>query len=153
MEDWNRDTERRCPWCNVYRRRKWTRRHEFKSWIKLIAFHIALIPLGKVRIKLFSLQLWVNNRVDLVLQPWWGNESRRRKNSEFKPKTPLKIDFVSYPARAEVLVNMDRDRERDRMKDRERERERERASCVQSAQLDNNNDDGLFKSYFASRRI
>ena len=36
------------PWCNGYRRRKWTRRHEFKSWTRLIAFHIALIPLGKV---------------------------------------------------------------------------------------------------------
>ena len=35
-------------WCNGYRRRKWTRRHEFKSWTKLIVFHIALIPLGKV---------------------------------------------------------------------------------------------------------
>ena len=38
----------RCPWCNGYRRRKWTRQHEFKSWTRLIAFHIALIPLGKV---------------------------------------------------------------------------------------------------------
>ena len=38
----------KCPWCNGYRRRKWTRRHEFKSWTRLIAFHIALIPLGKV---------------------------------------------------------------------------------------------------------
>ena len=37
---------RRCPWCNGYRRRKWTRRHEFKSWMRLIAFHIAIIPLG-----------------------------------------------------------------------------------------------------------
>ena len=35
-------------WCNGYRRRKWTRRHEFKPWTRLIAFHIALIPLGKV---------------------------------------------------------------------------------------------------------
>ena len=33
----------RCPLCNGYRRRKWTRRHEFK-----FAIHIALIPLGKV---------------------------------------------------------------------------------------------------------
>ena len=31
-----------------YRRRNWTRRYEFKSWTRLIAFHIALIPLGKV---------------------------------------------------------------------------------------------------------
>ena len=38
----------RCLWCNGYRRRKWTRRHEFKSWTRMIAFHIALIPLGKV---------------------------------------------------------------------------------------------------------
>ena len=60
-------------WCNGYRCRKWTQRHKFKSWMRLIAFHIALIPLGKVWIQLFSLQLWVNNREDWVLQPWWGN--------------------------------------------------------------------------------
>ena len=54
----------RCPWCNGYRRRIWTRRHEFKSWTWLIAFHIALIPLGKVWIQLFSLQLWVNSMAD-----------------------------------------------------------------------------------------
>ena len=45
----------RCPWCNGYRCRKWTRWHEFKSWTRLIAFHIALIPLGKVWIQSFSL--------------------------------------------------------------------------------------------------
>ena len=39
---------RRCPWCNGYRRRIWTGWHEFKSWTRLSAFHIALIPLGKV---------------------------------------------------------------------------------------------------------
>ena len=55
---------RKCPWCNGYPRRKWTRRHEFKSWTRLIAFHVALIPLGKVWIQLFSLQLWVNSRAD-----------------------------------------------------------------------------------------
>ena len=55
---------RRCPWCSRYRRRKWIRRYEFKSWTRLIAFHIALIPLGKVWIQLFSLQLWVNSRTD-----------------------------------------------------------------------------------------
>ena len=36
--------------------------YEFKSWMRLIAFHIALIPLGKVWIQLFSLQLRVNSR-------------------------------------------------------------------------------------------
>ena len=53
-----------CPWSNGYRRRMWTRRHEFKSWTSLIAFHIALIHLGKVWIQIFSLQLWVNTRAD-----------------------------------------------------------------------------------------
>ena len=38
----------RCPWCNGYRRREWTWRLEFKSWTRMIAFHIALILLGKV---------------------------------------------------------------------------------------------------------
>ena len=51
----------------------WSWRLEFKSWTREIAFHIALIPLGKVWIQLFSLQLWVNIRADWVLQPWWGN--------------------------------------------------------------------------------
>ena len=59
-----RERERGYPWCNDYRRRKWTRWHEFKSWTRLIAFHIALIPLGNVWIQLFSLQLWVNSRRD-----------------------------------------------------------------------------------------
>ena len=53
---------RRCPWCNGSLRMKWTQRYEFKSWTRVIAFHIALIPLGKVWIQLFSLQLWVNSR-------------------------------------------------------------------------------------------
>ena len=30
-------------WCNGYRRRKWTRQHEFKSWTRLIAFYIAIL--------------------------------------------------------------------------------------------------------------
>ena len=43
----------RCPWCNGYGCRKWT-------WVQIldmafIAFHIGLIPLGKVWIQLFSL--------------------------------------------------------------------------------------------------
>ena len=38
-------TELWCPWCNGYRRRKWTRRHEFKYWTRLIALHIARILL------------------------------------------------------------------------------------------------------------
>ena len=61
------------PGCNGYRGRKWTRWHELKTWTRLIKFLIALIPLRKVWIKLFSLQLWVNNRTDYVLQLWWSN--------------------------------------------------------------------------------
>ena len=57
------DSRRRCPWCNGYRCRKWTWRHE----TRLIAFHIALIPLGKVWIQLLSLQLWVNSKADWFL--------------------------------------------------------------------------------------
>ena len=53
----------RCPWCNCYHRRKWTRRHEFKSWTRLIAFHIALIPLGKV---------WIQLKIDLVSYLAWA---------------------------------------------------------------------------------
>ena len=81
------------------RQTKWTRLHEFKSWTRLIVFHIALIPLGKVWIQLFSLQLWVNSWADLVKQL-----VKEKENSEFRPvKLRLEIDFVSYPARAEGL--------------------------------------------------
>ena len=44
-------------WSNSYCCRKWTRQPEFKSWVSL--FHIALIPLWKVWIQWFSLQLWI----------------------------------------------------------------------------------------------
>ena len=40
--------ERHAPWCNGYRCRKWSRRHEFKSWTRLFVFHIVLIPLENV---------------------------------------------------------------------------------------------------------
>ena len=50
------------------------------------------------------LQLWVNSRTDWVLQP---STSLEEENSELKPiKLRLKIDLVSYPSRAEGLVNM-----------------------------------------------
>ena len=38
---------RRYPWCNGYRRRKWTRRHEFKSGTRMIAFSHSTNTLGK----------------------------------------------------------------------------------------------------------
>ena len=64
-----------CPWCNGYRRRKWSRRTELKYWTRLIAFHIVLIPLRKVWIELLTFQVWA----DWVLKPCIGNQSRRRK--------------------------------------------------------------------------
>ena len=89
-------------WCNSYRRRKWTRRHEFKSWTWLIAFYIAQNPLGKVWIRLFSFQPWINCRADWILQPWWGNLSRRRSSLNSNPlNSSLKIVLVSYSTRAE----------------------------------------------------
>ena len=81
----------RCPWCNGYRRRKWTRWYEFKSWPRLIAFHIALIPLGKDRL-FFSL----GEATSLREGKLWIQTFKLR----------LKIDLVSYPTRAEGLVNM-----------------------------------------------
>ena len=75
-----------------------------RDWLH---FHIALIPLGKVWIQLFFHQLWVNCRTDWVLQPWWDNLYGRTKtlNSNLL-NSAKKIDLVSYPARAEGLVNM-----------------------------------------------
>ena len=88
-------------WCNGYCRRKWIRRHEFKSWTRLIAFHIALIPLGKVRIQLFSLQQWVNSRNRLGSSALVRQLVQEKENSEFKPvKLRFNIDLVSYPTRA-----------------------------------------------------
>ena len=50
--------------CNGYPSWKWTQPHEFKSRTRLIAFHIAVILLGKVKIQLFFPRLWVNGRAD-----------------------------------------------------------------------------------------
>ena len=49
------------------------------SLTRLIAFHIALIPLGKVWIQLFSFQQWINSWADWSFQHWLGNQCWRRK--------------------------------------------------------------------------
>ena len=54
-------------WCYGYRPRKWTQGPEFKSWTSLFAFSIALIPLGKAWIQLFSFDLWINCKADWTL--------------------------------------------------------------------------------------
>ena len=60
-----------------YRRRKWglAARVQILDLTDCIST-IALRPLRKVWMQLFSLQLWVNSRTELwVLQLWWGNKS------------------------------------------------------------------------------
>ena len=93
----------RCPSCNGYRCRKGTQRHEFKSWTRLIAFHIALIPLGKVWIQYSpsSYGLIVGQTGFFSL-----GEATSLGEGKLWIQTRLKIDFVSDPARAEGLVNM-----------------------------------------------
>ena len=84
-------------WCNDYRRRKWTRWHAFKSWMRLIAFHIALISFPKVLIQLFSLKLWANSRAYWFLQPWLGNQFRRRKTLNWNLlNSALKMTLFTY---------------------------------------------------------
>ena len=116
---------------------KWTRRHEFKFWTRLIAVHIIVIPFGKVWIQLFSLQVWVNSMADWVLLPWWGNKSRRRKtlNSNL-------LNLVTHPGRAEGLVNMvsvcvcvwerERDRDTERVRQRQRDGKRRRNQLAEN---------------------
>ena len=93
----NKSNLHRIRWYDVYHCRKWTWQHEFKSWMRLIAFHIALIPLGKVWILLFSIQICVNSRENC-------NQSVRRKTLNSKPvKLCLRIDLVSHSAHYEGL--------------------------------------------------
>ena len=54
-------------WHNGYHYRKWKWQRKFKAWTGLFAFDIALSPLGKEYIQLFSPQLSVNSRVDSSL--------------------------------------------------------------------------------------
>ena len=53
--------------------------HDDTSSTSLITFHKALIFMGRIWIFLFSLQQWINSKTDVVLQPWLGNQCRRRK--------------------------------------------------------------------------
>ena len=90
-------------WCNDYCHRKWTWQHKFTTWTRLFALYTVLMPLEKLWIQLFFLQLWANSKADWVLQPWLGNQCRRKK-TEFKPvNLCLKTDLVSHPACVEGL--------------------------------------------------
>ena len=84
----------RCLWCNVCAHRKWTWLPKFKSWTRLFVFRIMLVPLGKLWIQLFSFHLWVNNRADWVLQPWFSYQSIRTKTLN---SNHLKIPLKNWP--------------------------------------------------------
>ena len=58
---------------NNYQHKKWTQLPKFKTWTRLFAFHITLIPLEKVGLQLFSLKLWIRN----------SRYGRKKKNSKF----------------------------------------------------------------------
>ena len=70
-------------WCNGH--------NNMTSNPWLFAFHIALRHMGKV-----GIQLWINSKAAWPLQPWHGNQSRRRKilNSDLL-NLAKKIDLVS----------------------------------------------------------
>ena len=80
------------------------------TWVQTLdktAILIALILLGNVWIQLFSLKQYINSRTDWVLQPWYGNHSRRWTNSKLKlVKICLKIDLLLHSACMEELVNI-----------------------------------------------
>ena len=64
--------------------------------------------MGKIWIQLFSFQIWVNNRSDLISSALVRQLVNENENSEFQSvNIRLKIDLVSYPVRVEGLVNMD----------------------------------------------
>ena len=62
-------------------------------------FHFTLMFLGKMWIYQFSPQLWINNWVDWVLQPCFGNQSRKRRLWVETSFTQLKtwLCVTSYP--------------------------------------------------------
>ena len=77
----------------------------FKCWTRLFVFYIAPIHLRKVRIQLFSLQLWINCRADWDLKPWDGNQFRRRNTLDSNLLTSvLKLLHVTSYSNAEVGI-------------------------------------------------
>ena len=79
-----------------YNRRKLTWHQMTKTWTRLFTFHTGLVPLGKVRVQLLFLQLWVN-RANWAL---YCNQSERRK-TDFKHVILLRnwlswVGFVSF---------------------------------------------------------
>ena len=65
---------------NSYHCRKWTRRPEFKTWTRLFAFPVVLMPLGKSmnQSHLVSAVYILNSMADWALYSWRGNWSKRK---------------------------------------------------------------------------
>ena len=95
--------------CNGYPCWKWTWKTKFKSWMRLIAFHMALIPLGKVWIQLFSLQLWANSRADWLFKLGMGTGLGEEKLIS-NPSTLLKnwpcVTSCSYRGVGKYIYNI-----------------------------------------------
>ena len=73
--------------------------------MRIFVFYIVLKPLGKVRIQVINLQLWVISRTDWALWSWYGNQSWRKKTLHLNLlNLALKTDFVLHLARMEVLL-------------------------------------------------
>ena len=69
----------RSIWYNNYIHGRWTQPNEFKSWMRVFAFHFVLMHLKKAWIHLFFSELWVNSRVVWFLLTLYSNQPRRRK--------------------------------------------------------------------------
>ena len=92
----------------IYRHKKWTWRPAFKSKTRLLSFHWALIPLGKVTIQLFSARhRWKIGQSGLFN---FGMATDVRKwkiwnQSSYISLFRLKIEIVLHSAFGEWLAN------------------------------------------------
>ena len=73
-----------------------------QTWMRLFAFHIVLISLGKICIHFPSSYVYIIGQTGLF-KPWYGNWSKRRKTLNLN--ICLKLDFMSHPAHVEGFVN------------------------------------------------
>ena len=94
----------RCILHNGYHHMKWNWWTEFKSWTKLIAFHFALILLGKAWIHQFYSQLWRKRRKTSFFNFGLATSLRERKFWLQTNHTPLEnwLCVTSFPM-TEVL--------------------------------------------------
>ena len=69
-----------CKWCT-----KWTWLHQFKIWTRLLAFHIALIHLGKAWIQIFTFQSGRLKSLTWLEQPVSSSSSSCRVTSADQP--------------------------------------------------------------------